>query len=87
MAEYKPTGSSSARSSTHPSGEADRRATGVDAEEGYRPSGRDLDALASLGQVTRNFSTALDRSLAKQPITTLGLAGVLGFVLGALWKA
>jgi ElaB/YqjD/DUF883 family membrane-anchored ribosome-binding protein len=51
------------------------------------PSGQELGTEAGFWEVTHNFSTALDRSLAEQPMTTVGLAAVLGFVLGALWKA
>lgn len=38
-------------------------------------------------KVGKNFSKALDKSVADQPMTTLGLAVAAGFVLGALWKA
>lgn len=37
--------------------------------------------------VAGNFQTAIDRSVAEQPLTTLALAIAAGFVLGALWKA
>jgi ElaB/YqjD/DUF883 family membrane-anchored ribosome-binding protein len=37
--------------------------------------------------VADNFKTAVDKSVKDQPLTTLGVAAVLGFVLGALWKA
>ena len=37
--------------------------------------------------VADNFQTAIDRSVAGQPLTTLALAIVAGFVLGAIWKA
>jgi len=33
-----------------------------------------------------NFKGAGDKSLKDQPMTTLAMAAVLGFVLGALWK-
>lgn len=38
-------------------------------------------------KVAKNFSTALDKSVADQPLTTLGMAIAAGFVLGAIWKA
>ncbi len=38
-------------------------------------------------KVAKNFSTAVDKSVAEQPLTTLGMAVAFGFVLGALWKA
>ena len=34
-----------------------------------------------------NLSKAIDKSLRNQPFTTLALAGMMGFVLGALWKS
>lgn len=37
--------------------------------------------------VADNFQVAVDRSLRDQPLTTLGLAVMVGFVLGAIWKA
>lgn len=36
--------------------------------------------------VAGNFQTAIDRSVAEQPLTTLALAIAAGFVLGAIWK-
>jgi ElaB/YqjD/DUF883 family membrane-anchored ribosome-binding protein len=42
---------------------------------------------ANVQKVGKNFSKALDKSVSEQPMTTLGLAIVTGFVLGALWKA
>jgi ElaB/YqjD/DUF883 family membrane-anchored ribosome-binding protein len=38
-------------------------------------------------KVARNFSTAVDKSVTEQPLTTLGMAVAAGFVLGAIWKA
>ncbi len=37
--------------------------------------------------VAGTFYSALQKSLKQQPMTTLGFAIVMGFVLGALWKA
>jgi ElaB/YqjD/DUF883 family membrane-anchored ribosome-binding protein len=37
-------------------------------------------------EVAGNFKGAVDRSVKEQPLTTLALAAVVGFVLGALWK-
>jgi ElaB/YqjD/DUF883 family membrane-anchored ribosome-binding protein len=42
---------------------------------------------ANVQKVGKNFSRAIDKSIAEQPMTTLGLAVAAGFVLGALWKA
>src|ERR1700730_4274303 len=38
-------------------------------------------------EVAGNFKGAVDRSVKDQPIATLAIAAVLGFVLGALWKS
>jgi len=38
-------------------------------------------------EVAGNFKGALDRSVHDQPMATLAVAAVIGFVLGAIWKA
>lgn len=38
-------------------------------------------------EVAGNFKGALDKSVKDQPMATLAVAGALGFVLGAIWKA
>jgi ElaB/YqjD/DUF883 family membrane-anchored ribosome-binding protein len=38
-------------------------------------------------EVAGNFKSALDKSIAEQPMATLATAAILGFVLGALWKS
>jgi len=38
-------------------------------------------------QVADRFKGAVDKSVKEQPMTTLALAAVVGFVLGALWKS
>ncbi len=48
---------------------------------------RGREASRSMREVTDNFGTALDRSLERQPLTTLAMAVAVGFVMGALWKA
>jgi len=48
---------------------------------------RGRDASKSMRDVADNFGTALDRSLDRQPMTTVAMAVAVGFVLGALWKA
>jgi ElaB/YqjD/DUF883 family membrane-anchored ribosome-binding protein len=48
---------------------------------------RGREASRSVREVTDNFGSALDRSLERQPMTTLAMAVAVGFVLGALWKA
>jgi hypothetical protein len=37
--------------------------------------------------VAETFYTAVQQSLKNQPMTTLGFAVIMGFILGALWKA
>src|SRR6476661_6777088 len=34
-----------------------------------------------------NFKGAVDRAVKEQPMATLAMAAVVGFVLGALWKS
>jgi len=48
---------------------------------------RSREASRSVRDVADNFGTALDRSLERQPMTTLAMAVAAGFILGALWKA
>jgi ElaB/YqjD/DUF883 family membrane-anchored ribosome-binding protein len=38
-------------------------------------------------EVAGNFKGALDKSVRDQPMATLAAAAVVGFVLGAIWKA
>ncbi|MGL4324187.1 MAG: DUF883 family protein [Beijerinckiaceae bacterium] len=45
------------------------------------------DATERVQEVAGNVKSAIDKSLADQPMTTLALAAAVGFVLGALWKA
>jgi hypothetical protein len=41
----------------------------------------------SVQEVAETFYSAIQKSLKNQPMTTLGFAVVMGFILGALWKA
>ena len=41
----------------------------------------------SVQEVAETFYSAVQKSLKNQPMTTLGFAVVMGFILGALWKA
>jgi uncharacterized protein YjbJ (UPF0337 family) len=43
-------------------------------------------AAQSVQRVAGNLGTAVERSTREQPYTTLGMAVVIGFALGALWK-
>jgi len=45
------------------------------------------DAGERVQEVAGNMKGAIDRSLKDQPMATLAMAAVLGFVLGALWKS
>jgi ElaB/YqjD/DUF883 family membrane-anchored ribosome-binding protein len=38
-------------------------------------------------EVAGNFKAAVDKSIKEQPMATLAMAAVVGFVLGALWKS
>jgi hypothetical protein len=37
-------------------------------------------------EAVKNFKPYVDKSMKDQPMATLGIAAVIGFVLGALWK-
>ncbi len=41
----------------------------------------------NMQKVAKNFSSAVDKSVAEQPLTTLGMAVAASFILGAIWKA
>jgi len=45
------------------------------------------DAQERVREVAGNFKGAVDRSVKDQPMATLALVAVVGFVLGALWKS
>lgn len=45
------------------------------------------EAKERMQEVAGNFKGALDRSVKEQPMATLVFAGVVGFVLGALWRS
>ena len=38
-------------------------------------------------EVAGNFKSAVNSSVKDQPMATLAIAAVLGFVLGAIWKS
>jgi len=40
-----------------------------------------------VGVVAGNVKSAIDKSVADQPMTTLAVAAALGFVIGAIWKS
>lgn len=45
------------------------------------------EASERVQEVAGNLKGAVDRSVKDQPMATLAVAAVLGFVLGALWKS
>ena len=48
---------------------------------------RDRGVGEGLRTVKNNFKQALDRSLHDDAMATLAMAAIVGFVLGAIWKA
>jgi ElaB/YqjD/DUF883 family membrane-anchored ribosome-binding protein len=52
-----------------------------------RVTAQGRDAAERVQEVAGNFKGAVDRSVKDQPMATLAVAAVLGFVLGALWKS
>ena len=38
-------------------------------------------------EAVKYFKPYVDKSMKEQPLATLGIAAVIGFVLGALWKS
>jgi ElaB/YqjD/DUF883 family membrane-anchored ribosome-binding protein len=44
------------------------------------------DAGERMQEVAGNLKGAVDKSVKEQPIATLALAAIAGFVLGALWR-
>jgi len=59
--------------------QAERMANRI-AEQGREASER-------MQEVAGNFKGALDKSIKEQPMATLAIAAMAGFVLGALWKS
>ena len=37
-------------------------------------------------EAVKNFKPYVNKSMKEQPMATLGIAAIIGFVLGALWK-
>ena len=55
--------------------------------EGYASEAMDKLRDTGAGEVAGNLKGAVDKSVKDQPMATLALAAVVGFVLGAIWKA
>jgi len=52
-----------------------------------RVADQSREASERMQEMAGNFKGALDRSIKDQPISTLVVAALVGFVLGALWKS
>ena len=55
--------------------------------EEYASDAMDKLRDSGAGEVAGNLKGAVDKSVKDQPMATLALAAVVGFVLGAIWKA
>jgi ElaB/YqjD/DUF883 family membrane-anchored ribosome-binding protein len=55
-------------------------------EAAGRVAERGREAGERVQDVAGNFKGAVDKSVKEQPMATLALAAIAGFVLGALWK-
>jgi ElaB/YqjD/DUF883 family membrane-anchored ribosome-binding protein len=66
----------------------DQFRTLADQAEGVagRAAERGREAGERVQEVAGNFRGAVDKSVKEQPMATLALAAIAGFVLGALWK-
>lgn len=56
-------------------------------DTGERLASKGAELGDNMQKVAKNFSNAVDKSVAEQPLTTLGMAVAAGFILGAIWKA
>jgi ElaB/YqjD/DUF883 family membrane-anchored ribosome-binding protein len=52
-----------------------------------RVADQSREAGERMQEVAGNFKGAVDRSVKDQPMATLAMAAMAGFVLGALWKS
>src|SRR5262245_46218894 len=53
----------------------------------HRQDDHGREAGERMQEVAGHFKGAVDRSVTEQPMATLAMAAVVGFVLGALWKS
>lgn len=66
--------------------QADRMSSSVEgAIKSVSDRGREVSD--NVQEVAGNFKSAVDLSVRRQPMATLAVAAVLGFVLGAIWKS
>jgi ElaB/YqjD/DUF883 family membrane-anchored ribosome-binding protein len=63
-----------------------RHYTGRAEEVAGRAAERGREAGERMQDLAGNLKGAFDRSVKEQPMATLALAAIAGFVLGALWK-
>jgi ElaB/YqjD/DUF883 family membrane-anchored ribosome-binding protein len=47
---------------------------------------QDREYVEKAQDAVKNFKPYVDKFMKEQPMATLGVAAVIGFVLGALWK-
>jgi ElaB/YqjD/DUF883 family membrane-anchored ribosome-binding protein len=75
--------------SDHPGKTTDQTNKVADQAEGLaRTMSQQVHAASDhVEEVIGNVKGAVDKSLKNQPVRTLALAAVVGFVLGALWKS
>jgi ElaB/YqjD/DUF883 family membrane-anchored ribosome-binding protein len=52
-----------------------------------RVADQSREAGERMQEVAGNFKGAVDRSVKDQPMATLAMAAMAGFVIGALWKS
>jgi ElaB/YqjD/DUF883 family membrane-anchored ribosome-binding protein len=61
------------------------------ADEAKHLAGRTADQGREVGEkvqeVASNLKRAVDKSIKEQPMASLAMVAVLGFVLGAIWKS
>jgi ElaB/YqjD/DUF883 family membrane-anchored ribosome-binding protein len=63
-----------------------RRYTDRAEEAAARVAERSRDAGQRMQDVAGNLKGAVDKSVKEQPMATLAMAAIAGFVLGALWR-
>ena len=84
---YKEAASKKIDSLTDKASETLHDAAGSAQDFALRMADQGREAADKLSEVGGNLKGAVDKSVREQPIATLAMAVVLGFVLGAVWKA
>ena len=67
-------------------GDQIKRATDTAESVGQRVADQGRQAAEGVQDVAGNLKRAIDKSIRDQPMATLAVAAVAGFVLGAIWK-